>query len=399
MSRPKSMPDFTALMDASTPLFEKRIHNRRQTSPERKAHPRKNPSISLAAGLIMNAETPKSTGPLSSPTRQSRERVVEEGPEEQDDGGIMFYAYALRSDYANAPPHILTFASAAICSQWWALVQRECPGSARPSTQLFVLKSEDIDHVQDDPKFFHLRYKWFYTSQDSPRTMASIIPLQNANGYPVAPPQQPIEQKPATLAIDGLLEKLERLASVVETNAEQIHALSVAQSAGLQAMQEINESNSTQIKAIADSQIKLQALVDQNASHYIALSNTTFQSQERIKDIIKTTATQIQGLSKNQAKLANTSDTMMRGIDNLSTSVSQMSSNIAMSDTASNHSAPSAGSFSSMANRISPAPRKLNRRVKGVWYEYDTSTPTGSPRRSVNFVDTPPKSPVTMKNG
>ena len=256
-----------------------------------------------------------------------------------------------------------------------------------------------MEHILDDPKFFELRHMWFYTSQDSRTTMACIIPLQNANGHHVNPPQQPIEETPAVPAIDSLLEKLEKLTNVVETNAEQIHALSVAQSAGLKAMQEINESNSTQIKAIADSQIKLQALVDQNASHYIALANTSFQSQEKIKDIMKTTASQIQSLSKNQAQLANTCDSMMQGIDNLSTSVSQMNLSTALSDTSSIQSTPSASSFGAIANRISPPPRKLNRRVKGVWYEYDTtSTPTGSPKKSVNFVDTPPKSPVTSKN-
>lgn len=219
-------------------------------------------------------------------------------------------------------------------------------------------------------------------------------------GDPVTAPQRPTPETKVPSAIDALSEKLDRLAGVVEVTAEQIHALSVAQSAGLQTMQEINESNSTQIMAIADAQIKLQALVDQNASHYIALSNTSFQSQEKIKEIMKTTATQIQSLSKNHAQLVNTCDGMMRGIDSMSDSVSQLSLNVSMSDTASNQSTPSAATFSAMANRISPPPRKLNRRIKGVWYEYDTmtSTPTASPKRSVNFVDTPPKSPLSVKN-
>lgn len=47
MARPKSMPDFSALLDASTPLSGK-------------DQPRKKPSISLAAGLIMASESPKS---------------------------------------------------------------------------------------------------------------------------------------------------------------------------------------------------------------------------------------------------------------------------------------------------------------------------------------------------
>ena len=255
-----------------------------------------------------------------------------------------------------------------------------------------------MEHMQDNPKFFHLRHKWFYSPSDS-RCAPSVIPLQSADGIPISAPQhpQPIEESQSLSAIDKLTESLERLANISQTNADQINALSVAQSAGLQAMQEINESNSTQIKAIADSQIKLQALVDHNASHYIALANTTFQSQEQVRDVMKTTTSQIQGLSKHQARFANTCDSMMRAIDSLSTSVEQMNVNAAMSDIASSQSIGSSGSFSAMAGRISPGPKKLNRRVKAVWYEYDASTPIGtpigSPRKSVNFVETPPRTP------
>jgi hypothetical protein len=146
------------------------------------------------------------------------------------------------------------------------------------------------------------------------------------------------------------------------------------------------------------SQAKLQALIDQNATHYIALSNASFQSQEQIKSVMKTTANQIQSLSKNQAQLANTCDGMMRGIDNLATSITQMNISSSMSDTSSAISSP-AHLGGIMGNRINPPPRKLNRRIKGVWYEYDMSstTPTASPRKQVGFTDTTTKSPATPK--
>jgi hypothetical protein len=273
-----------------------------------------------------------------------------------------------------------------------------------------------MELIQDDPKFFSMRNKWFYTSQDSPTCPPIVIPLQHANGVPAAQAPAPVKEKASTSAIDSLAESLTRLAAVVESNAEQVHALSVAQSAGLQAMQEICESNGSQIKAISDSQIKLQALVDQNASHYIALSNRSFESQEQsrqaqeqtrksqeqtrksqeqTKDILKTTISQLQTLSKNHIQLSQSCDGMMRSIENLGNSVSQITSN-ALSDTASNQSIPT-GFISNM----SPAPRKLNRRVKGVWYEYDNGpSPSGTPRRRIDSVnvDTPPKSPVIFKN-
>jgi hypothetical protein len=309
---------------------------------------------------------------------------------------------ALQSDLTNSPPYILTFASASICTQWWALVQREYPDAARPSPQLFVLKSNDLEHLPDNLRFYSLRHKWFCTGQDNLSNTCPVIPLQSADGHALAmsqtPRSQPQAERPSSSSrsMDSLAEKLDRLTNVVSNNAEQIHALSVAQSAGLQRMQEINESNTAQIKALAESQAKLQALIDQNASHYIALSNSSFQAQESIKTILKTTTAQIQGLSKNQAQLANTYDGMMRGIDNLAGSVSQMNPNSNASETSSVVASPIP--FSVMGNRINPPPRKLNRKIKGVWYEYDSADgPNASPRRSVQFADIPSKGAGTPR--
>src|SRR5690242_7135858 len=107
-NRPKSMTDFTALMDASMPLFESNTNARRSLSPGRKSperrspergekaagHSRKKPSMSLAQGLIINGEL----HPPKSPYRQTHSRGS------QDDGvhGVesgeesLFYAYALK---------------------------------------------------------------------------------------------------------------------------------------------------------------------------------------------------------------------------------------------------------------------------------------------------------------
>ncbi|KAL5115829.1 hypothetical protein ACEQ8H_006324 [Pleosporales sp. CAS-2024a] len=401
MSRPKSMPDFSALLDASTPLFEARAQNRRQTSPVRGlGYPRKKQvSISLAAGLIMN-DNQKNAASLDSPRKQSLEGTIEEDQDASD--GTLFHAYALKNDFTNSPPYILTFASATICTQWWSLVQREYPDATRPSPQLFVMKSGDLDHINDNLRFYSLKNKWFLTGQDNLSNTLPVIPLQSADGHALAPAHTAQTERPSSSsstlasasALESLTEKLDKLAGVVEQNVEQIHALSVAQSAGLQRMQEINETNTAQIMALADQQAKLQALIDQNASHYIALSNNSFQSQEQIKTVMKTTATHIQSLSKNQSQLANTCDGMMRGIDNLASTISQMNISSAMSDSSSVASSPAP--FGVMGNRITPPPRKLNRRIKGVWYEYDMSSTTrnSSPKKMVGFVDTPTKSPA-----
>lgn len=285
-------------------------------------------------------------------------------------------------------------------------MQREYPESTRPGAQLFVLKTDDMQAIQDDPKFFELRNKWFFTSQDRSNCATPVIPLQGATGHLVARASQPQSQtaveKAAPTAVDNLAEKLERLSSVVESSAEHIHALSVAQSAGLQRMQEINESNSTQIKALAESQSKLQALIDQNASHYIALSNTSFKSHEQVKDVLRATTAQIQSLSGSQAQLAQTCKAMMRSIETLGNAVEQTSAAAPASDISSVQSTPPPSFSSAMANRISPAPRKLNRRIRGVWYEYDNSTAPamhGTQRKlaPTPSLSTPPKTPTTPR--
>jgi hypothetical protein len=306
-----------------------------------------------------------------------------------------------QSDYPNAPPYLLTFATSAVCTKWWTLVHREYPDSLRPSTQLFVLKSDDMQQILDDPKLAEIRNQWFYTSQDRSNCATPVIPLQAASGQSIAssPPsaiqtasQTPANQAPTNTAMDSLTEKLDRLAAIVESSAEHIHALSVAQSAGLQRMQQINESNSTQIKALAESQAKLQALVDQNASHYIALNNKSFESQEHIKEVLQTAASQIQSLSGTQSQLAQTCKGMMRTMENHNTSITQLESS-----TSDVHS----GSMcSAMANRINPPPRKLNKKIKGVWYEYDNTTEGLSPeppRRTILSVVTPPRTPSTPR--
>ena len=74
MSRPMSMPDFSALLDASTPL------------QSRREQPRKKPSISLAAGLIMaTTESPRTQPNTPLPP------LSKIAPDWSDN---LFYAYA-----------------------------------------------------------------------------------------------------------------------------------------------------------------------------------------------------------------------------------------------------------------------------------------------------------------
>lgn len=262
------------------------------------------------------------------------------------------------------------------------------------------------EQIQDNPKFHDLRDKWFYTAN------AGVIPLQDWKGNPVSAPPAPApapsynpredtrSEKTDTLDMASISETLNKMNAMISENSDQIRALSVAQSEGLQRMQEINESNSTQIKALADGQSKLQSLIDQNASHYIALSNSSFTNQEQVKSVLQSNADQIRALADGQTQLAATCAGMMKTIENLGNTVGRVGDSVSQLSVASSDAGSTGvpAPFSAVGNRISPPPRKLNRRIKGVWYEYDTSTsPASSPRKSVAFLDTPPKSPSSTR--
>lgn len=267
------------------------------------------------------------------------------------------------------------------------------------------------EQIQDNPRFYPLRNKWFYAPSDAG---APPIPLQDSRGIPIAAHEaaaksvirksskdtieEEREAKDQTFDMKKLEDTLDKMNTMISSNSAQIAALSVAQSAGLQRMQEINESNSTQIKALADGQAKLQSIIDQNASHYIALSNSSFVTQESVKTTLQTNTDHIKVLAEGQRQLATTCAGLMKTIEGLGSAVGRVGESVKELNTGSDTSSVING-FSSVsgaiANRISPPPRKLNRKIKGVWYEYDSTSPASSPRRSM-MLETPPKSPLSM---
>ncbi|KAF9729416.1 hypothetical protein PMIN06_005868 [Paraphaeosphaeria minitans] len=389
-ARPKSMSDFQSLSDASTPLNALNALNGQGL-------PRKKPSISLAAGLMMTTESPRN---FSRPTTPATAHAAAAGSPWSEN---LFYAYAQKSDYAQSAPYVLTFASALVAEQWWSLVQREYPESSRPGTQLFILKGDDMqEQIQDNPKFFDLRNSWFYTPSDG---ATAPIPLQDYRGNPVAAPEPPKEREeravPSAFDLKGLEATLERMAAMISENTGSIRALSVAQSTGLQTMQEINESTSTQIKALADNQAALQAIVDQNASHYIALSNSSFGAQSSMQSVLQSNAKQIESLASGQKKLVKTCADMMHSVEKVGEAMKEIGS-----DSASNASVirETDRTIGTIVNRIQPPPRKLNKKVKGVWYEYDDG-PNGAsqlsgpitPREKATMLDTPPKNSLSAR--
>lgn len=315
------------------------------------------------------------------------------------------------SEFTQSLPYIIAFASASVANEWWTLVKKEYPSSERKGPQLFILKGEDMPYqIQDNLRFYHLRNKWFLLS-DGTEGSTGVIPLQDWNGHPAtasqaAPTPSPQtantseEKQPAAFDMIKLTETLSAMNTMISENSAQIRALSVAQSEGLRRMQEINETNATQIKALAENQSQLQSLLSQNASHYIALSNSSFQNQEQVKKVLQANAEQIHALAEGQNKMAGTCSGLMAAVAELGDTVARVGEGVAQGRSGWGDERGVGPPVGTVRTRISPPPRKLNRRIKSVWYEYDTSdSMTASPRRTVGALATPPMSPESGLGG
>lgn len=280
-----------------------------------------------------------------------------------------------QSDYPLSPPSVLTFANVAVAQHWWNVVKKAYPECTREGPQLFILKGEDLQRLQDDPRLASLKNKWFYTTSEG---AAGVIPIQDEGGQPVGgirdipPPKQSVTMGPsnnegiqnASLDLTALSHALDKMTSLLEENAAQIKALRIAQSEGLQRMQDINESNASQIKSLGDSQAKLQAMVGRNASNFIAYSNSSFAAQEQVRGVLQQNAEQIKTLAEGQHILTSTCTDMLKAFGKIGETLSNLKSAPQLLE-------PPRSALSTTGNRILPPPRKLNRRVKGVWYEYD----------------------------
>ncbi|KAF2748266.1 hypothetical protein M011DRAFT_466679 [Sporormia fimetaria CBS 119925] len=393
MSRPKSMSDFQSLFDASYPPLA--------TIPERE-RPRKRASISLATGLKMlssETQSPKSMEPVSRATNGVN--GVSENASYSDS---LFYAYAQRvralslslhhliypkqKDYAQTLPYIICFSSASVANQWWTMVEKEYPGSERPGPQLFLLKGHDMpSEIQDNIRFHSFRNKWFLMN-DGTEGSTSVIPIQDAKGWPVAlsTPQPPppvattaaptASENPTSPSLSNLQSTLTQTSTLLNETTTQIHALSTAQTSGLSHMQDIAETNSSQIKSLTTSLQTLQSLVAQNTTQHLALTNASFTAQEQLKTSMQENALQIKALADAQREIVGMFRKVAEGVQS---GGSGTAGAMGVQQRAWDEGSIGKGQVGQV---LSPPPRKLNRRVKSVWYEYDgVVTPAGTPRR------------------
>ncbi|KAK5123029.1 hypothetical protein LTR85_003595 [Meristemomyces frigidus] len=180
---------------------------------------------------------PTTPRPLSQPAVPSASRL-------QPDGNL-FYAYARRGDDLKSR-YLLTFASAAIANEWWALLQANFTSCTRPGPQLFSFQdAELLPKAWKHPAFAHLKSKWMYISFSDTGADGTglggaaqgIIPVQDAQGNMLggsAPASPELlgkvgrvrrEAREARSEIAWLEEYFERMMEAVGKNTEQIAAL------------------------------------------------------------------------------------------------------------------------------------------------------------------------------
>jgi hypothetical protein len=80
--------------------------------------------------------------------------------------------------------YLLTFASARVGNEWWALVQTHYPDATRPGSQLFSFEEDFLEKAWSQEAFAHLKPKWMYVQLNDTTGGATqtIIPVQDARG-------------------------------------------------------------------------------------------------------------------------------------------------------------------------------------------------------------------------
>ena len=212
----------------------------------------------------------------------------------------------MQTDNHWASRYLITFESAAICNEWWSLVESEYPSQGvRHGPQLFSFQGDNFpSKPANNKKFDDLKTKWLYTQfGDATGTGGrgqDILPLQdwngrilNASGSPSGtsnPAQNPPKgkEKAASSGDDddedkersktgrfdtnALLESLQSMHSMVEMNNAQIAQLTESQARDQERVERaetVLEENARQLQDLTRAHMKAQRqtqeLAEQNA--------------------------------------------------------------------------------------------------------------------------------------
>ncbi|KAK6389713.1 hypothetical protein LTR65_006195 [Meristemomyces frigidus] len=248
-----------------------------------------------------NGSTDTIPGSPPSTPRQLSQPVVLGASQVQADGNL-FYAYARRDDDIKSR-YLLTFASAAIANEWWALLQANFTACTRPGPQLFSFQdAELLPKAWKHPLFAHLKSKWMYISfSDTASTglggaAQGIIPVQDAQGNMLG------GSAPASPELLGKVGQVRREAQEVRHDITKLEGF-------FERMMEAVERNTEQIAALTANQAQQrssQADIQQNGGEaaqrdgYFDAGSELSSHLGRINDLLARNSEHVEGLAQRQ---------------------------------------------------------------------------------------------------
>jgi ribosome assembly protein YihI (activator of Der GTPase) len=196
--------------------------------------------------------------------------------------------------------YLLTFASARVANDWWALFQTHYSDATRPGPQLFSFESEDfLEKAWNDEAFAHLKPKWMYAHLNDTTGGATqtIIPVQDARGNLLAGTSSSPEQHSGVETRDdkrngaGMLEeRFEKMMQVVERNTEQISALAKAQESrdNGNATRGVNgKADSVDTSELSSHLGRISQLLEQNSAHVASLAERQLENEQKMREMLE----------------------------------------------------------------------------------------------------------------
>ena len=193
-----------------------------------------------------------------------------------------------------------------MANEWWSLVQIEYPDTGvRTSPQLFSFHGDNFLYKPaNNKKFDHLKTKWFYSQfGDATGTGGrpqDVIPLQDGNGKILnggPSGKSTVEDRSRNGSNDTLEASLQKIQEMLESNASQIKSLTEAQSKSqksIKKLEKVVSESTNQIKTLTDYQStyesRLQQTASENQVHLKALADGQAEQAEHLKQVLASNA-------------------------------------------------------------------------------------------------------------
>ena len=257
-----------------------------------------------------------------------------------------------------------------MANEWWSLVQIEYPDTGvRTSPQLFSFHGDNFLYKPaNNKKFDHLKTKWFYSQfGDATGTGGrpqDVIPLQDGDGNMLTggPSGEKImEDHGRSGSSDALEASLQKIQEMLESNASQIKSLTEAQSKSQTSMKKLKNlvsENTNQIKTLTEHQSTCESRLQQTAA----------ENQEHLKTLADDQAKQVEQLQQVLASNAKASSDVAKELKRQRQQVEITNAGKAEGE--------------ACMHTVKPPPRKIDRPIVGYNYGESIAVGKGKPEKS-----------------